>query len=169
MAANRWMFWAFKAAPWASDLFGRVVFGMILWTTDEAWQARMKASLGGDWLTPPPREKDKAALEDGEMHWVLMADIRNHSKQGFATYTEDGKIIARDLGFDIADVQSDAVALWYGKCDTNVPPGVGEVYARRLKGKAKLRIEDETHLRCVAPGANDNCGPVFDADLELVL
>jgi pimeloyl-ACP methyl ester carboxylesterase len=150
-AANRWMFWALKAAPWAADIFVRVFFGMMLWSSDEALHAKMKDSLGGgSWIMPPPDEKDKAALEDGEVHKVLVAEIREHFKQGFATYTEDGKILAGDLGFDIAGVQSDTVALWYGKRDANVPPGIGEDYAQRLKGKAKLRIEDETHIRYVA-------------------
>jgi pimeloyl-ACP methyl ester carboxylesterase len=150
-AANRWMFWALKAAPWVADIFVRMFFGMMLWSSDEALHAKMKGQLGSSsWIMPPPDEKDKAALEDGEMNWVLIAEMREHFKQGFAIYTEDGKILAGDLGFDVADVQSDTVALWYGERDANVPPGIGEDYARRLNGKAKLRIEDETHLRYVA-------------------
>lgn len=148
MTANRWMFWAFKAVPWGADLYARCIFIPMLRKSDEQMHAEMKEGL----KAMGPDSKDKAAFGDKrgeEMHWALLAEIREHFKQGYWNYTVEGKMIGEDLGFDLADVQSETVALWYGKQDVNVPAAIGEDYARGLKGKAMLRIEDETHIRYV--------------------
>lgn len=155
------MFWSLKAAPWTSDAFVRVFFGMMLWSSDEALHKKMQESLGGGgWLTPPLDEKDKVALEDGQVNWTLIAEIREHFKQGFATYTEDGRIITGDLGFDMKDISCDKIALWYGRRDANTPPELGEDYARRIGSKAKFNLMDETHLSLVK-----NCGGDILKDL----
>lgn len=151
MAVNKWMFWALKVAPWGAELFVRIFFGMMLWADDETLVKKTKQQneSKGSWIAPPPDEKDKLALSDGVMDRVLIAEIREHFRQGFGVYTEDGKVLAGDLGFELADVQAVQVALWYGKRDVSVPAAIGEDYASRLGSKARLRIEDETHLSLV--------------------
>ena len=151
MAINKWMFWALKAAPWGADLFVRIFFGMMLWSSDEALAQKTKEGNEGgrSWIAPPPDEKDKEALADGIMDRVVIAEMREHFRQGFGCYTEDGKILAGDLGFELADVKAETVSLWYGKRDVSVPVAMGEDYAERLGSKARLRVEDETHLSLV--------------------
>lgn len=147
--ANRWMFWGLNAAPWAANLFVRFFFGSTLRTSDEALRHKMKENVGGSsWIAPPMSEKDKEALGDGEINSVLIAEMREHFKQGYDAYNEDGKIVVSDLGFDLSEVKC-GVSLWYGKQDNSVPPGIGEDYARRMKGKATLRVVDETHLSII--------------------
>ena len=151
MKANQWMFWALKAVPWGADLYVRCLFGPMLWFSDEQLEKKTREQNegGGSWIAPPPDPKDKEAMADGVMSSILIKELREHFRQGFGVYTEDGTILAGELGFELADVQQETVRLWYGKRDVSVPAAIGEDYARRLGPKAKLRVEDETHLSLV--------------------
>jgi pimeloyl-ACP methyl ester carboxylesterase len=151
MKANQWMFWALKAAPWGADLYVRCLFGPMLWFSDEQLEKKTKQQneSGGSWIAPPPDPKDTEAMADGVLSSILIKEVREHFRQGFGVYTEDGTILAGELGFDLADVQQETVRLWYGKRDVSVPAAIGQDYATRLGSKAKLRIEDETHLSLV--------------------
>ena len=123
----------------------------MLWSSDDALAQQTKERIAGNqsWVALPPDDKDKEALSDGAMDRILRAEIREHFRQSFWTYTEDGKILAGELGSDLKDVQAECVRLWYGKRDLNVPAAIGEDNTSRLGSKAKLRVKDETHLSLV--------------------
>lgn len=154
--ANSWVFWGFNTVPWAVDLYIRWTFGRMLRNPDEGLDAQTQDDQGGSsQTTPASPDRNTEAYSDEEIHRILMTEIREHFKQGYASYTEDGKIIAGELELDIPEDRCKQVTLWYGKQDVSVPLAIGEDYAKRLKGKARLRVEDETHIGMVQNWAGE--------------
>jgi hypothetical protein len=91
-------------------------------------------------------EKDLAIMKDEDILRMILRSTREAFAQGFDWVRQDGKLMCMDFGFRIEDIPSDLpVKLWYGKLDTFVPPNLGEQFAKRLGGKADLKLMDETH------------------------
>ena len=90
--------------------------------------------------------KDVAVFGDVDLTRLYLRSSREAFAQGFDGFLLDGKLINNDFGFRIEDIRADLpIQLWYGKLDTYVPLSHGEQTAVRLGGRAKLRVEDETH------------------------
>ena len=149
-AMNRWLFWGLNTAPMTTSIIVRLMFGSMLLLSDKTLRNKAQSQLDGSSETnSTSSQKDKEALADGETNWRLIKETREHFRQGYSAFCEDGKILSSELGFDPSDIKCEELSLWYGKQDVNVLASTGEEYARRLGGRATLKIVDETHLSIV--------------------
>ncbi|KAF2125331.1 alpha/beta-hydrolase [Dothidotthia symphoricarpi CBS 119687] len=91
-------------------------------------------------------DKDRVLMSDEHVVRLMLRTTREAYTQGFEGVREDGRLICVDWGFCVEDVRPDLdVQLWYGREDTFVPLNHGEQIAKRLGGRARLRVEDDTH------------------------
>jgi pimeloyl-ACP methyl ester carboxylesterase len=128
---NRWF--------WQRDVIGRVDLSdkqrleMMLTQVEKA-----KSSMS---------EKEFAILSDVEFQRWALRSTREGFSQGYDGVLLDGRLCCLDFGFKIQDIRPDLpVHLWYGKQDVFVPPNHGVQLEKRLGSRAKLHLEDETHV-----------------------
>lgn len=89
--------------------------------------------------------RDAETLDEGVLR-MHVRSTRECFSQGFDAVAQDARLMTSKWGFRVEDIREDLeVQLWYGKQDINIPWRHGEGIAVRLGGRAKLRVEDETH------------------------
>lgn len=104
---------------------------------------------------PVAHEKDAVFMRSG---WPRLAvrSTREAFGQGFEGVWWDGRLMCGDFGFRVEDVRRDLpVLLWYGRLDGFVPLNHGVQIAKRLGGRARLRVEEETHGSIVVNWAKE--------------
>jgi pimeloyl-ACP methyl ester carboxylesterase len=132
---NRWF--------WQRDYIGRL---------DLSDEERLKMVLNQvEKSKSKMSEKDLVSMTDPEFHRVSLKSTREGFAQGFDGVLQDGKLCCLDFGFKVEDIRPDLpVHLWYGKQDVFVPPNHGVQLEKRLGSRARLWLEDETHVSVTA-------------------
>ncbi|KAF2272864.1 alpha/beta-hydrolase [Westerdykella ornata] len=109
--------------------------------TDEQRLQLILERLGKSKLHP----RDRETLDEGVLR-MHVRSTRECFSQGFDAVAQDARLMTSKWGFRVEDIREDLeVQLWYGTQDTNIPLRHGEGIAAKLGGRAKLRVEDETH------------------------
>lgn len=102
-------------------------------------------SLG--WLdTNKTPEKDRQILSDPGVVGLFVTSTREHFKQGFNAWMQEGRLLARDWGSRLLGISLSLIKLWYAKQDVNIASCTEPELMRILGEKAVLHMEDETHL-----------------------
>ncbi|KMU90093.1 alpha/beta hydrolase fold [Coccidioides immitis H538.4] len=91
-------------------------------------------------------EKELEVMRDEDVLRLFLRTSRESFAHGCDPTVQDGRLVSTDFGFQVEDIRSDLpVQLWYGKHDSSVPLNHGVQIAARLRGRAHLRVEDESH------------------------
>lgn len=116
---------------------------MAIGRLDLSEEARLERLLKESASAP---EKDRDIFGDVDLMRLVVRSNSQAFAQGYQGVWDDGKKSCRPFGFEIKDVREDLeVQLWYGKEDVFVPSVHGLQIAARLGGRARLRMEDESH------------------------
>ena len=109
-------------------------------------EERLRGMLSPAMQKQATDEKDKKIMSDVDILRTMLVCQREANRQGFRGTKLDAEVMCSPFGFKLEDIRKDLpVQLWYGKKDVFVPPVQGEEIARRIGGKAVLRMEDDTH------------------------
>jgi pimeloyl-ACP methyl ester carboxylesterase len=132
MFLKKWFF--------SRDAFGRMDL------TDEQ---RLQRALSPSNLATFKHPRDREFMGDEDFIRLILRSTREARAQGFDGIALDGKVMCRDWGFRVEDIQKHLpVQLWYGKDDWFVPANHGVQIAERLGGddrRVVLRVENDTH------------------------
>lgn len=90
-------------------------------------------------------EKDLELFSDPEVIRYFIGSAREHFRQGFDAWMQDGKLLSLDWDFRIEDITFHPIKLWFGLRDVNIAACTGTELKRVLGNKAKLHVEDESH------------------------
>ncbi|KAH4350892.1 hypothetical protein HBH98_038800 [Parastagonospora nodorum] len=130
-----------RFAPyWAGRMFWRT---MAIGRLDLSEEERLEMLLKESRTAP---EKDRDIFGDVDLMRLVVRSNSQAFAQGYEGVWDDGKKSSKPFGFEVKDLRDDLeVQLWYGKKDVFVPPVHGVQIAARLGGRARLRMEDESH------------------------
>lgn len=142
---NRILLWT-AASPWIGGWTGPLMDWMIGGVArDYGHPERLK-----EWFVKEMKSKpapDARCIEDEAVTEKLVAAGRESFRQGGDGVAWDIKVIAKDWGFELQDLQTEGlgVYLWHGRQDVNVPVAMAEQAAKLLGRELKV-LEDEAHL-----------------------
>lgn len=150
------MLLCFRFAPWILHLVYRPIVWLQSFLSDEKQVDMMQKNMQKPNSLLQIQEKDIEIFKDRDLLMTVTASSREHFRQGFGGYVEDGRCMCEDWDFRIEDIDFRPIQLWHGKYDVNCPKHMAEKIAGALGEGVELNIVDETHV-----SASVNCAPVI--------
>ncbi|KAK4938851.1 hypothetical protein LTR10_020757 [Elasticomyces elasticus] len=104
-----------------------------------------------EWFIKEMKSKpapDAACVEDEWTTERIVEATRESFRQGGEGVALDIKLIAKDWGFELQDLNTDGLGmyLWHGGQDVNVPLAMAEKAAKLMGGVELKVLEEEAHL-----------------------
>ncbi|KAJ9634577.1 hypothetical protein H2199_008860 [Coniosporium tulheliwenetii] len=92
------------------------------------------------------KAKDRAVFKEPETCERFIEILREAFRPGSEGYAEEAKLLVKPRGFDLRDVASNKVMLWYGTEDEHTPLRMGEYMAERLPSAVLKEYPGDTHF-----------------------
>ncbi|MCE9518413.1 MAG: alpha/beta hydrolase [Verrucomicrobia bacterium] len=125
------LFWAYKLAMWVQH---RVPFALRHGLRVSAWVAGRKITQWPqNFLSRFYAAEDRRALQDENMHRIMMQSGRIALLGNVSALRLDGMIYQSDWGFDLGEIQM-PVRFWHGDEDWNIPLGLAQKTAALVPG-----------------------------------
>lgn len=154
--SNQLTFRCFQYVPRLLRLYKKLSMASYIRMSDEELVAHWMRQLDTHRLP----EEDQQIFSDPDVLRLFVASTREHFKQGFDAWMQEGRLLARDWCFRLEDISFSPIRLWYAKQDDSIASCTGPELKRILGDKAELHMEDETHL-----SLEFNCREKILADL----
>ncbi|EON65780.1 hypothetical protein W97_05019 [Coniosporium apollinis CBS 100218] len=122
------------------------------------------AKLGWDDFVLKLKAKDRAVFEDKEVRELSVEILREAFKPGSEGYAMEAKLLAKPWGYDLRDVVSNRVLLWYGTEDEHTPLQMGRYMAERLPNAVLKEYPGDTHFTIFFRHAEEILRDLIDGD-----
>lgn len=123
------LFWAYRLGLWAQH---RMPFTLRPGLRIAGWIAGRKITQWPqNWLVRLYAEEDRRALQDENLHRIMMQSGRQALRGNIAALRLDGMIYSSDWGFDLGEIQM-PVQFWHGAEDWNIPLALAQKTAALL-------------------------------------
>lgn len=137
----------FRYAPWLHHIVSRPLIALQGMMSDTALVEMMQNTFSKPNKLLQIQQKDvEDYAENPDLLPSLIASTKEHFRQGFEGYLQDGKCIAGDWGFEIEDISCRRIHIWHGRQDVNCPLHMAERLADLLGDGVRLNVVDETHM-----------------------
>lgn len=153
---NRLFYRSFQYAPRLLRLFMKPIGTSQLKKSDEEILQYSLKKLQKSKLP----EKDRQVFSDPDVIRLFIASAREHFRQGFDAWMQDGRMLGMDWDFRIEDIKFSPIKLWFATQDINIASCTGPELKRILGDKAVLHMEEESHV-----SLEFNCREKILADL----
>lgn len=142
---TKMMLLTFRFAPWLYMLYRPLVYLQNM-MSNEKQVDMMQKNFAKPSKLMQVQKKDVEMFKDRELLLNVIVSMREHYRQGFVGFMQDGQCIANDWDFRIEDITFRLIQLWHGKQDINCPMHMTEKTAEILGDGVELNVVDETHL-----------------------
>lgn len=137
----------FRYAPWLHHIVSRPLIALQGTISDTALVEMMQNTFSKPNKLLQIQQKDvEAYKKKPDLLPGLIASTKEHFRQGFGGYLQDGKCIAGDWDFEIEDITFRRIHIWHGRQDVNCPLHMAERLADLLGDGVRLNVVDETHM-----------------------
>ena len=145
-ASTKTMLLGFRFAPWLFHLLYRPIIAIQHMLSDERQLDMMQKNLTQPSKIMQVQEKDLEIFRDRDFVLAMIRNVREHYKQGFSGFLQDGQCIANDWDFRIEEIAFRPIQLWHGRLDVNCPLHMSEKTKEILGEGVELNVVDETHM-----------------------
>lgn len=142
----------FRFAPWLFHLVYRPIVALQNRMSDERLVDLMQKNFKQPSKLMQVQEQDVEIFTDRDLLSSIIASTKEHYRQGFGGFMQDGQCIANDWDFEIEDIAFRPIQLWHGRRDVNCPLHMTEKTAQLLGEGVEVNVVDETHM-----SASVNC------------
>lgn len=136
----------FRFAPWLCHVVYRPVMALQNSMSTERLVVMMQTNFAKPNKLMQVQDKDVEMFKDRELIMNIIASTKEHYRQGFGCFIQDGQCIANDWDFRIQDITFRPIQLWHGSQDVNCPLHMSEKTAEILGEGVELNTVDETHM-----------------------
>jgi len=132
--------------PWILNILYRPFVAMENQVPDEKLVQAIKKAVSNPSRLIKLQRRDTEVFQDETRVRAIVASSREHRRQGFSGFMQEGRILAQDWDFRLEDIGFRPIHMWYGSEDVNVPPHMGSMLAAKIGDGVELNILNETHL-----------------------
>lgn len=135
-----------RFVPWLFHILYRPIVAWQNSMSDEKLVDMMQKNFSKPNKLMQVQEKDVEIFKDRELLLPFMASTKEHYRQGFSGFIQDGQTLANDWDLQIEDITFRPIQMWHGKLDVNCPMHMAKKTAELLGEGAELNVVDETHM-----------------------
>lgn len=131
---------AMAYAPWLARFMMNAMF---VGSTQDPDPSKMKEMMEGAAKRMKP--SDREFCEQPEVVDVLSASLRESFRHGADAAVDDGRVVTSDWGFELEQISTKKLLLWYGTADCNTPVTLGRYIAGRVPCAVLKEYDGDSH------------------------